>query len=130
METTLKEIISKSTFQKVPGSYVYAKAKYRPSGKHFLVTEDNDEITVVTERDQLRDVEMIEQNKDVYSLIALNVSIPFYSVGLLATVSAAIAELGMNILIVSTYSKDYILVKQDLSDKAESALINLGFSSI
>lgn len=70
---------------------------------------------------------MIERNKDDYALIALNVSTPFYSVGFLATVSTAIAEHGMNILIISTFSKDYIMVREDKLDEARQVLIQMGF---
>lgn len=46
----------------------------------------------------------------------------------MATVSGAIAEAGMNILIVSTYSKDYVMVKADKLGKAREVLIGLGFT--
>ena len=68
-----------------------------------------------------------DKNKDIYTLIALNVSIPFYSVGFLAAVSGAIAEKGLNILIVSTFSKDYILIKKSSEKIAVDALLELGF---
>jgi hypothetical protein len=34
----------------------------------------------------------------------------------------------MNVLIVSTYSKDYLLVRADLIETAERALLALGFA--
>ncbi|MCX6812260.1 MAG: ACT domain-containing protein [Candidatus Berkelbacteria bacterium] len=80
-----------------------------------------------TLKNNLSDLDIIEKNKDIYSLIALNVSVPFYSVGFLAAVSGAIAEKGLNILIVSTYSKDYILIKKSKQKIAVETLLNLGF---
>lgn len=129
MNDELKQIIHSSTYRVMPGIFVYAKVSSLPqTGTHFLVAQDTDEITVVTTEDQLATLDLIERNKEDYKLIALEVSIPFYSVGFLAAVSTAIAAQGLNILIVSTYSKDYILVKVVDLSKTEAGLIYLGFS--
>lgn len=107
---------------------MYAKVKSWPGQNHFMVTKDGDEITVVTQSKNVPSLDLIERNKDEYRLIALNVSIPFYCVGFLAKISQAIADGGMNILIVSTYSKDYILVKAARIEDARDTLLKLGFS--
>lgn len=110
------------------GTFVYAKVKKVPqSGDHFMVSQDKDEITVVTLEENLDSLDIVERNKESYSLISLNVSVPFYAVGFLAAVSTAIAKGGMNILIVSTYSKDYILIKKEKLDNARQTLTDLGF---
>jgi len=128
MNKDLQEVIRQSSFEVQKGRFVYAKVKTVPDlGKHFMISRDKDEITVVTEEKNLSELDLIEKNKDFYKLISLNVSVPFYSVGFLATVSGAIAQAGMNILIVSTYSKDYILVREDKLQKAEEVLLSLGF---
>ena len=128
MDEELRKIIKASTFDIQNGRYAYVKVKSAPSlGDHFLITQDADEITVVTREENLYQLDVVEKNKDFYALIALNVSVPFYSVGFLATVSDAIAKEGMNILIVSSYSKDYILVKEYFRDKAAAVLLGLGF---
>ena len=122
-----QEILSNSNFVIEPGVYVYTKVRSMPgSGEHFLVTRDKDEITVVTLQENLGQLDMIERNKDEYCLIALNVSIPFYSVGFLAAISSAFAKHGHNILIVSTYSKDYVMVRADLRSKACLILVDIG----
>ena len=129
MELTpeLKKIMRESTFQVIEGTFVYAKVSKVPDGRHFMITQDKDEITVVTEENKLSELDAIEKNKDERRLIALHVPVPFYSVGFLATISGAIAEAGMNVLIVSTYSKDYIMVKKDLLPKAKQILLSLDF---
>ncbi len=125
----LKEIIAQSTFEVIDGNFVYTKAKSTPTQKtFFLVTQDKDEITVVTEEKHLADIDVLERNKDIYALIALHVSVPFYSVGFLAAITDAIAIQGMNILIVSTFSKDYIMVRKDLVQEAVDALTTLGLT--
>ena len=131
MNDEIQKIIKKSTFRVEEGRFVYAQVLNAPSvDKHFMVSKDADEVTVVTKEENLPELDIKERNKDFYRLIALNVSIPFYSVGFLATISQAIAEQGMNILIVSTYSKDYIMVKDDKLEKAKSVLMGLGFKEI
>ena len=122
-----RETIAQSSFRIEPGIYVYTKVKSIPPGRHFFVSQDGDEITVVTEQMRLAEFDFIERNKDDYSLIALNVSVPFYSVGFLATVCEEFAKHGMNVLIVSTYSRDYVLVRADLTTTAKDILLQLGF---
>lgn len=127
MAPKLQEIINSSTFEVQEGTYVYCKVASKPQSDHFMVSQDKDEITVVTTVDKLGELDLIERNKENYKLIALNVSVPFYAIGFLAAVSSAIAKTGMNILIVSTYTKDYILVKEQNLKKAQKALFELGF---
>jgi hypothetical protein len=129
MNQNINKIIRESTFEIQSGRYVYAKvANIPPLGNHFMVSKDADEITVVTKEENLSNLDLLEKNKDFYTLISLNVSVPFYSVGFLATVTSAIAKAGMNILVISTYSKDYILVREDCTEKVENILLNLGFN--
>lgn len=127
MNDRLKKINEQSSFEVKDGLYVYTKAASKPNTDHFIVSQDTDEITVITTEDKLSQLDLTERNKDNYKLIALNVSVPFYSVGFLATVRGAIAKAGMNILIVSTYSKDYIMIKEDKLGKAKEVLLSLGF---
>ncbi len=128
MNQDINEIIKQSTFEVQDGIFAYTKVKSLPeAGNHFLVSQDKDEITVVTLAENLKDLDLIERNKESYKLIALNVSVPFYAIGFLSTVSSTIAKMGINILIVSTYSKDYILIKKEKLEDACQALIDLGF---
>jgi hypothetical protein len=121
--------IAQCNFQVQPGNYIYAKvSSINDIKSHFLVSRDLDEITVVTTEDKIPSLQLIERNKDLYRLIALNVLVPFYSVGFIATVCDALANAGMNVLVVSTYSKDYILVREDLIDEGIRSLLSLGFT--
>ncbi|HUB92760.1 MAG TPA: ACT domain-containing protein [Candidatus Saccharimonadales bacterium] len=130
-EQTIEDIIRKSTFVIHQGAYVYAKAKSRPEkGRHFMISEDDSEITVVTKEENLRFVDVAERNKETYGLIALNPSKPFYSVGFLAAVAHAIASQKMNILLLSTYSKDYVLVKAQDLHVAKEALLRIGLKEV
>ncbi len=123
--------IAQSNFEIQPGNYIYAKvSSVDANASHFLISRDADEITVVTTEDQLGSLQLIERNKDVYRLISLNVAVPFYSVGFIATVCDAIASAGMNVLVVSTFSKDYIMVRADLIERTGAILLSLGFEEL
>lgn len=127
-----QQVIRESFFEIFPELFIYARVSEPPAhpGDHFMVTADADEFTVVTTSGKLALLALIERNKDDYRLIALNVCVPFYSVGFLAVVADAFARAGMNILMVSTYSKDYLLVRADLIERAEQILSALGFKPL
>ena len=130
-EQTIEDIIRKSTFIIHQGSYVYARASAWPErGRHFMVSEDGSEITVVTKEENLRFVDVAERNKETYALIALNPSKRSYSVGFLAAVAHAIAKQKMDILLLSTYSRDYVLVRTQDLNAARSALLGIGLKEV
>src|SRR5437667_9431774 len=109
MSNELQEIIKQSTFTVEEGRFIYVKvSEITEISKHFMVTIDKDEITIVTKEQNFVELKTLERNKDNWSLIALNVSIPFYCVGFLAAVSGELAKAGMDIMVVSTFSKDYV----------------------
>jgi hypothetical protein len=126
MNKELKEVMGTSTF-KVVGNYIYAKVKTVPDlNDCFLISKDEDEITAVFEESRVSKINMVEKNKDVWKLIEIKVSKPFLAVGFLAAISNTIANNDMNVLIVSTYSKDYILVRLNSIKKAKESLLQLG----
>lgn len=63
---------------------------------------------------------------DGYRAIRFNLFAPFEGVGFIATLAGAIARKGINILCVSAYSCDYILVKEGDLAEAVRALRELG----
>jgi hypothetical protein len=123
----LTGVLTTSRFEIIPGVFAYARAATSPEpGDCFLVATDSDETTVVAEAEKLDRLNIIERHPEEYALIALHVSVPFYAVGFLASITSALAKRGLNVLVVSTFTKDYVLVRQDrISDAAES-LIELG----
>jgi len=120
----IDKIISTSQVVTHPGRFAYLKAR-EMTGKFFMATQDEDEITLVVEEKDL--TQDYTESVKWFSLIEIRVSIPFISKGFLAKVTQAIAKAGLNILVVSTFSKDYILVREESKDNAISALKELGF---
>ena len=128
MTDDLKKIIESSTFTLHEGRFIVAKVKTAPPvDDHFMVSKDKDEISVVTKEENLEKLDLIEKNKDFYVAFELKISLPFYAVGFLAAVTGAMGERGMNNLVISTYSKDYLFVREEHLEKATQALLDLGF---
>jgi hypothetical protein len=124
---SLAEVIARSPVALLPGRYAVAKCAAPPAGAaFFMVTRDADETTVVAEEAQLPALGACEADGG-YRLLEIRVATPFEGVGFLAAVSGALARAGINILIVSTYSKDYVLLKDASAARGVEALAAAGF---
>ena len=123
----VKEAIPKSIATVMKDTYVYVKTDILEKPDiHFMVSKDKDEITVVTKKENLKELNVLEVVGD-YKLIEFRPAVPFQTVGFLAKIAETIANEGMNILIVSTFSKDYIMIKEELLEKGIQALKDTGF---
>jgi hypothetical protein len=122
----LEDVIKSSQVIVHDGRYAYLKAKGKQPGDHFLVAQDNDEVTIVTEEGNLEGVKYDSAEK-WFKLIEIQVSAPFVATGFLATITGAIAAKNLNLLVVSTFSKDYILVREEEHQIALQALSEAGF---
>lgn len=124
----LKKIIETSSLILHEGEFVYAKVKIAPqTGNHFLISQDANEITVITRKENVEELDLIAKSNE-RSLLEIQFlpDSPDAS-GFLAVVSSALAENGISISVVSTYSKDYIFVQKKDTEKATQALTKLGF---
>jgi hypothetical protein len=122
-----QQVIADSTFRFV-GTYVYVSARaVRNPEQHLMVTRDVNEITVVTTEEHLDDVEVLARNADRWLLLAIDCANPFYCVGFIAKISAALSGAGLDILVVSTFSCDWVFVKEDDGPRAADTLRALGF---
>ena len=122
----LEEVVRSSQVIVRDGRYAYFKAKGKQSGDHFLVAQDKDEVTIVTEEGNLESVNYDSAEK-WFKLIEIQVSAPFVATGFLAKVTGTIAHKNLNLLVVSTFSKDYILVREEEHEIALQALSEAGF---
>ena len=128
---TLNEVIKSSKVVVHKGRYAYLTAQETSAAlitinNHFLFSKDQDEITVVTEE---KNVPKVQFDKEVkwFKLIEIKVSLPFVAKGFLAKVTKTIADKDLNVLVVSTFSKDYILVREETYLIAVEALKEVGF---
>jgi len=92
-----------------------------------MITRDEYELTVVTKEEHLGDVEVLDMNADRWLLLAIDCANPFYCVGFIAKISAALSGAGMDILVVSTFSCDWVFVKEDDGPRAADLLRAEGF---
>lgn len=122
----IAEILKNSNITIWPGRYAMIKAEDYPGDlEYFFISKDDDETTIVLKEEKLRGVEY----KDIqqwFKLIEIAVSMPFFAVGFLASVTTAIAQKGLNVLVISTFSKDYLLIREENNDTAVEALLQLG----
>ncbi len=127
MDNHLSEVIKESPAIVHKERYAYLKTKEAPSGKYFMIANDSVEVTVVAEE---REITKVIHEKEVkwFKLIEFKVSVPFKGVGFLAAITKAIASKDLNVLVVSTFSKDYVLVREAELKKAITSLEEIGFS--
>lgn len=95
----------------------------------FAVVCDKNEITVVKEQSKVyEDIDDIIAIEKDWRIITFDMNLPFELVGFLAKISTALAEEGISIFVISAYSTDHILVKENNLSKAIRKLEELGFS--
>lgn len=125
----LGSVIAASWFTVDKAEYVYASvSKVTDAEKHLLVVRDGTEITVATDAKNLPLRDCLHVNKEKWKLINIRCGNPFYCVGFIATITDALAVAGIDIVIISSFSNDLILVMQQDIEKAMEILIGIGFS--
>ena len=129
IDKKLQEVIDCSWFTIDEGTYAYTKVtEIKNVKKHLIITQDSDEITVVTDIKNLKDLGDYKRNAENWKLINIRCGNPFYCVGFLAAISSQTALNGLDITMTSTYTNDYIMCKQEELNKCTNLLISLGFS--
>ena len=124
---TLSDVIHSSQVVVRRGRYAYVRAPRQTEiDDHFLVARDRDETTVVTEETNLTHT-LFDRDVKWFKLVEIKVSHPFTAKGFIAAITRAIADRNLNVLVVSTFSKDYFLVREESMETAVSALKDLGF---
>ncbi len=125
--SSLEEVIRTSPVEVLPGRYAVVRlADPVPLDHHFLVCRDGDETTLIAPESQVPWGDVLAA-ETWFRLLAIRVSTPFAAPGFLARVTGAIAAHGLNVFVVSTFSKDYILLKEEDLDGGIAAMTGLGF---
>ncbi len=123
----LDNIIGASPVRVHPGAYCVAKVTGQvQDGDHFMVARDEDETTVITREENIPKLSLTELRRG-FRLVEIRIATPFEGVGFLAAIAGVIAAAGLDVLILSTFSKDYILLRKDEVDKGLDALSARGF---
>lgn len=93
-----------------------------------MITRDEKETTVVTTDDAIADVDVLSMNPDRWLLLAIDCANPFYCVGFIAKISTFLSGAGLDILVVSTFTRDWVFVKEEEAEKAAEILMAAGFT--
>ncbi len=93
----------------------------------YTVSKTTDELSVVCEEDLVQD----EIQKSVgWRLLKINAVLDISLTGITAQFSTALANAGVNLLVIATYNTDYILVEEAKLTTAIEALRGAGFEVI
>lgn len=129
LSTSTAEVIAASTYRRMPGVYRYVRVReVRHPERHLLVTRDEREITVVTLSEHLIDEPVLETSARSWVLFVVDCAKPFFCVGFIAHTTAYFAKSGIDVLVVSTFSRDYFMVQREHADQAEQVLQDAGFA--
>jgi len=94
-------------------------------GGFCCVTRTEDELSVVCETNKVPDDALVCE--DGWKAFKVLGPLDFGLVGILAKISAALADAGVPLFAISTYDTDYIMVKEEHLDSAIDALRNEGY---
>ncbi|HKR62688.1 MAG TPA: ACT domain-containing protein [Thermoanaerobaculia bacterium] len=123
---TTEHVIAASTFH-FGGTYRWASVRaIGDPAKHLMISRDEKETTVVT--DDLSDLDVIEVNPDRWTLVSIDCSQPFYCVGFIARISGTLSAAGIDLLVLSTFTRDWVFVKEGDAPRAADVLRAAGFS--
>lgn len=93
--------------------------------KFFAVIRDEMELTVIVDENEIDPSIVIAEEKN-WRLLTFDTVLPFELVGFLAVVAEALAQEGISIVSISSYSTDHLLVKEKNLKKAIKTLEALG----
>ncbi len=94
-------------------------------GGFYSVTRTKDEISVVCDEASVPDGVTCSAG---YTALMVQGPLDFSLVGILSSISAALAEAGLSIFALSTYDTDYILIRESDSAAAAQALAKAGYT--
>ena len=124
----LEAVIAASWFTVNEEVYVYASVtEVAEPEKHLLVVRDGEEITLATDARHLPVPHCLQVNKEQWKLVNIRCGNPFYCVGFIASITDALAVAGIDIVIISGFSNDLILVMQQDLERAVEVLVGIGF---
>lgn len=99
-----------------PGSTIPASVM---EGNFFSITQTADEISIVCPQDAVPEGFVCERGWRCLRVVG---TMPFSAVGVLASLTAPLAEARISVLAISTFDTDYLLVKERHLAEALEAL--------
>ena len=106
-------------------TFAIVKSK-KPLPNAFAVIKDKNETTVVIDQTIIKNNKYIIEIEKNWKLLTFDMILPFGLVGFLATISKILADAGISIFVISSFSTDHILIKKNNFKKAINQLENSG----
>jgi hypothetical protein len=83
------------------------------------ITRTAEELSIICEEAAVPEEVRAERGWVCFKVLG---PIPFETVGVAAAISSALADAGISVLIVGTFDTDYVLVKEEVRERAIQAL--------
>src|SRR3989344_5264898 len=93
----------------------------------FAIIQYNNEITNVIDQNKINKDNVIEAEKD-WKLLTFDMILDFNIVGFISKISKVLADEGISIFVISSYSTDHILVKRKDLESTIRCLEDSGFN--
>jgi hypothetical protein len=100
-------------------------APWAAEGEFFSITRTADELSIVCCQDSVPEGTRCERD---WRCLRVAGAMPFAVVGVVAGLTAALAEAGISVFVVSTFDTDYLLTKQKDWAAALEALRHRGYA--
>ncbi len=114
------------TLNVVPGAYAVCLLEadspiplWANECEFFSITRTGEELSIVVREDAVPDGVVAERD---WGCLRVAGTVPFSTIGLLASLTATLAETGISVFALSTFKTDYLLVKQNEMPAAVAAL--------
>lgn len=91
--------------------------------KFYSITKTNDELSILCVQEDIPFDVKCEKN---WKIIQIDSILDFSMVGVISELSALLAKNNISIFVVSTFSTDYICIKEDVLEKTIQILKNAG----
>lgn len=111
------------TIHRFPPNHVIPKQVYE--SEFYSISKTEDELSIVCSSSTQLNAEKTEID---WSCIKVLGPLDFSLTGILADISAVLAEAEISIFAISTYDTDYILVKSEKLPGAKEALLASGYT--
>jgi len=135
---TITELLRATKIQIAPAAYVllglssqdWSRLLAEPelSPRHnapFMIFRDSDEVTLLIEEDDWMRIRHGVRDAKVerdFKLITFDTALPWNVVGYLARITELLAQAGIPVGVLSSFSRDHLLIKQQYLGKALRAL--------
>ena len=96
----------------------------------FAMVRDPEGITLILPESELGKVGETLGCERGFRLITFDTILPSDLVGFISKVTTALAEKGVSVLVISSYSTDHVLVKEKDLEEALEVLEDLGFEKV